>query len=196
MLPFNARRIVFEESYRRPEFVTEKVIFTQPKRRYDPLRNADGQFFAHIDEKTPYVREFVRRAQELGLTVSGDGTATVKGGDITKAQKGDVITVGSSSKFDVNWAKRDGYVCDKGYAPVYNLHKDWAKVNKALENFAAEKKAVKLENGTNVRFHHSFMVIDGRVYNYKNGQVAIVMPEQVLRDICVQFGIINVVISR
>jgi hypothetical protein len=68
-------------------------------------------------------------------------------------------------------------------------------VNKALNNFAAEKKQVKLEDGTNVRFHHSFMVIDGRVYNYKNGEVAIVMPEPILRKLIVELGIINVLIT-
>ena len=108
MLPY-ARRIVFQPEYQQiPTFTLRTLYKEQPKR---DLLNNKGQFFVHLDEKTPYLREFVRQAQDLGLTVSGDGTALVKGGDITNAKKGDIITVGSSSRFDVNWAKRDCYVC-------------------------------------------------------------------------------------
>jgi hypothetical protein len=124
-----ARRINFEPEFRLPVYSFETLY---EKKEADLLNNK-GQFFVHVSEKHPYVKELVRQAQNLNLTVSGDGTAPVKGSDITQVQKGDQITFGSSSRFDVNWTKRNQYFCQKGYAPVYDIVKDWNKIEKAMK---------------------------------------------------------------
>jgi hypothetical protein len=124
MLPY-ARTIVFEP---------ERVIFpsftmaTLYKERENDLLNNKGQFAVHLSEKYPYLKELVRQAQNNNLTVSGDGTAPVKGGDIREASKGSIITFGTSKNFDVNWIRRDQYACQKGVTPVYDVVKDWTKV--------------------------------------------------------------------
>jgi hypothetical protein len=185
MLP-NARRISFYEDFYRPE----RIVFVQSKPK--SLLNDKGQFLVHVDEKTPYLEELVKKAQNLNLTVSGDGTAPVKGGDIRQAQNGDFLTFGTSSRFDMNWIKRAGYVCDNGYRPVYTMSKDWKKINNALEQYADQKRAVKLSSGTEVSFHSRFCVIDGRVHRYDNNEIAVTIPVKVLQELVLELGIINI----
>lgn len=186
MLP-NARRICFYEDFYRPE----RIVFVQSKPK--SLLNDKGQFLVQIDEKTPYVEELVKKAQNLNLTVSGDGTAPVgRSGDVRKAQNGDFLSFGTSSRFDMNWIKRAGYVCENGYKPVYTMTKDWKKINEALEQFADQKKAVKLNNGTDIRFHSRFCVINGRVHAYDNNEIAVTIPVKVLQQLVVELGIINI----
>lgn len=182
---YYAKRINFE-----PEFVLPNFTVTELYReREKKLLNNKGQFFVQITEKHPYVKELVRQAQNLNLTVSGDGTAPVKGGDITQAQKGDQITFGSSSRFDMNWTKRDQYFCQNKYAPVYDIVKDWDKIEKALKQFAAQKKST-CYDGRNVRFHTRFMVVDGRAIPYEKNQIAILVPTTVLKDMLEDYDLI------
>lgn len=184
-----ANKIRFENDFVLPT-LTLATLYREKKEA--ELLNNKGQFFVNITEKSPYVKELVRQAQELNLTVSGDGTAAVRGGDITQAQKGDQITFGSSSKFDVNWVKRDQYFCQKGYAPVYDIVKDWNKIEKAMKQFADQKKAIRTTDGTKVQFHARFMVIDGRVVSYDRNQIAVVMPAQVLRDLVYEYELVAI----
>ena len=189
----NARRINFEPEYRLPNFTLAQLYRVEEEK----LLNNKGQFFVNISEKSPYVKELVRQAQNLNLTVSGDGTAPTKGGDITEARKGDQITVGSSSRFDVNWTKRDQYFCQKGYAPVYDIVKDWNKIEKALKQFADQKKRLNTVDGNDIRFHARFMVVDGRVVSYNRQEIAVLVPVETLRDIMFQYDILTVkVINR
>ena len=167
---YNARRINFEPVICVPTF---RLVDLKPEK---PLLNDKGQFFVHASEKTPYVRELVRRAQNLNLTVSGDGTAVEKGGDITECPKGGLITFGSSSRFDMNWVKRDGYFTDKKYQPVFDIVKDWDKINKALEKFAAAKETKRYNESLSTRYHRSFCVVDGIVHRYENNQVMVQIP--------------------
>jgi len=174
MLP-NARRITFYEDY----FAPERIVFVQSKPKN--LLNDEGQFLVHIDEKTPYLEELVKRAQNLNLTVSGDGTAPVSGGDIRQARKGDFLSVGTSTRFDVNWIKRAGYVCDNGYKPVYTMTEDWKKINSALEQYADLKKSKFTCPlcGNKVNIHSRFAVVDGRVRVYNNDEIAVLVPKKV-----------------
>ena len=172
MLPY-ANRINFE----RVEFLPTFRLPIAPAEK--PLLNDKGQFFVHASEKTPYVRELVRRAQNLNLTVSGDGTAQEKGGDITECPKGGLITFGSSSKFDMNWVRRDGYFTDKKYQPVYDIVKDWDKINRALDKFAAEKEAKRYRDAENVRYHANFCMVNGVVHSYERGVQCIQIPVRV-----------------
>lgn len=188
----NARRINFEPEYRLPNFTLAQLY----REEEEKLLNNKGQFFVNISEKSPYVKELVRQAQNLNLTVSGDGTAPTKGGDITQAQKGDQITVGSSTRFDVNWTKRDQYFCQKGYAPVYDIVKDWNKIEKALKQFADQKKKLNTISGNDIRFHARFMVVDGRVVPYNKQEIAVLVPVETLRDIMFQYDILTVKVIR
>jgi hypothetical protein len=172
MLPY-ANRINFERVEFLPVF---KLVNLEPEK---PLLNKKGQFFVHASEKTPYVRELVRRAQNLNLTVSGDGTNVEKGGDITECPKGGLITFGSSSRFDMNWVKRDGYFTDNKYQPVYDIVKDWDKINKALDKFAAAKASKRYSDNLNTRFHSSFCVVDGVVHSYEKGVTCVQIPVKV-----------------
>jgi hypothetical protein len=186
MLP-NARRICFYEDYYRPA----GIVFVQSKPKN--LLNDKGQFIVQIDEKNPYVEELVKKAQALNLTVSGDGTAPVgRSGDVRNANNGDFLSFGTSSRFDMNWIKRAGYVCENGYRPTYTMSKDWKKINSALEQYADQKKSVRLSGGTNVQFHSRFCVIDGRVHAYDNNEIAVSIPVRVLQQLVVELGIINI----
>jgi hypothetical protein len=181
----HARQIIFEPEYKLPVFTVTNLYRPQEEQ----LLNKDGQFFVHVSEKNPYVKELVRQAQQLQLTVSGDGTAPVKGGDIREAGKGDQITFGTSNRFDVNWVKRDQYFCQKGYAPVYDIVKDWNKIEKALKQFADRKKQLTCCNGVNVNFHSRFMVVDGRVISYEQNKIAASLPVYMVNDIMAQYSI-------
>lgn len=189
----NARRIVFEPEFKLPNYTFETLYRVKKE---EPLLNKNGQFFVHLSEKTPYLREMVRQAQDNNLTVSGDGTAPVKGGDITEARKGDIISFGSSSRFDMNWIKRDQYACKKGVAPVYDAVKDWNKIEKAIKQFADQKKTLRTLDGQEIRFHSRFMVVDGRVIPYEKNQINILIPATVLRDIVLEFDIYAVKVVR
>ena len=180
----NANRIVFHEDYYRPE----RIVFVKNKPKN--LLNDQGQFLVQIDEKTPYVEELVKKAQDLNLTVSGDGTAPVRGGDIRQAQNGDYLSFGTSTRFDVNWIKRSAYLCSKGYRPVYTMTKDWRKINNALEQYADQKRDFRLSDGSNIRFHSRFCVVDGRVRAYDNDEIAVAIPVKVLERLILE--VINV----
>ena len=171
----NANKICFYEDYYRPE----RIVFVQSKPKN--LLNEQGQFLVEVDEKTPYVKELVDKAQRLNLTVSGDGTAPVRGGDIRQAQNGDFLTFGTSSRFDMNWIKRAAYVCDNGYRPVYTMTKDWRKINDAVEQYADQKnkKFTCPLCGNKVNYHSRFAVIDGRVHLYENNEIAVLVPKKI-----------------
>lgn len=193
MLPYNARRIVFTPEYRLPVY-TLTTLYREEREK--DLLNKNGQFFVDLSEKQPYLRELVKQAQDLGLTVSGDGTAPVKGGDITQATKNSIISFGSSSRFDVNWMRRDQYACKKGVTPVYDVVKDWDKIEKAMKQFADQKKSIRTADGTNIRFHSRFMVVDGKIIPYEKNQIAVVMPAATLRNIVLEFDILAVKVVR
>ena len=111
-----------------------------------PLRNSvDGSFAVWLSEDNVYLPELIKEAQDLGLTVSGDDSATVKGGDIIHAGVGDIVTFGTSSRFDVNWIRRSRYACEKGRRPIYEVAIDWKIILKALKSLAKEKKALENE---------------------------------------------------
>jgi hypothetical protein len=189
---YNARRIVFEPEFRLPVFDLD-TMYKQPK---EDLLNNKGQFFVHVDEKYPYVKELVRQAQNLGLTVSGDCTAPTKGGDITHVQKGDMITVGSSTRFDVNWIRRDQYFAQKGYRPVYDIVDDWNKIEKALKQFAAEKNSIKITEGTCPRCHARFAMVEGKAFTYGANKIAVLEPVKAYRPTFIESDIIYVKVVR
>jgi len=160
------RKIVFEDpcvafySYveRKPKVKKVKKYVCKEVKLDDPLerkvhaskrmlRNPNnGSFAVVLDEVNVYLEKLVEKAQKLGLTVSGDGTNRVKGGDIRNAELGDIVTFGTSTRFDVNWIRRAQYACEKSIIPIHRVS-DWNRVMKAVKAFAAEKEDL-LDNTT------------------------------------------------
>ena len=118
--------------------MAEKIMSSKKQKR----NKVDGSFYVLLDEDNVYLKNLVDEAQNLGLTVSGDGTNNVKGGDIREAKYGDIITFGSSTRFDVNWIKRSQYACERSLIPIHKIS-DWDTVMSALKAFAKEKKQLK-----------------------------------------------------
>jgi len=207
------RRIVcFEEEFPRtpyvkPQLYRRKIKFDDLNlgfNEYDPYRaplrhamrqplvvkpksllNNKGQFLVELTEKNVYLPKLVEKAQDLGLTVSGDGTNQVGKylGDIKSAKKGDLVTFGTSSRFDVNWIRRQEYALEKGYAPIYDVVKDWTKVNKAMKEFANKGKGFTLNSGGKVSFHHRFVKIGLDVYPYDDFKIVYLTNNEV-RHMC------------
>lgn len=146
--PYNPQRL----------FEGERKFFTASKPKVEelPLRNKLDGSFVVIASNLEYADDLLRLAQRNGLTVSGDGTCNAGRnlGDIRNIEKGQLITFGTSERFDVNWVARRQYAYDNGLVPVYDVVKDWTKVTKAIKEMADEKNKLakdrqdKLRNGT------------------------------------------------
>ncbi len=79
------------------------------------------------------------------LTVAGiDAPYTTPGGKsitgVEYAGAGNVLTFGTAKQHDVNWVRRPDYVREKGYAPVYDIVKDWTTIVNRLDAFARDRK--------------------------------------------------------
>jgi len=92
-----------------------------------------SQFVKNITTKYPW------------LTIAGmDAPFTLKSGrelrGIEYAGPTELLTFGTAKNHDINWVKDPNYACGKGYNPVYNLLKDWNKIESELAAFAAARK--------------------------------------------------------
>lgn len=202
--PTYRRKIKFDDldfgnfrnsSFTAPVPITFDPYYDVPLVHYKPVRkivrkpkpklNKKGQFLVELTEKNVYLPKLVEKAQNLGLSVSGDGSNPVKGGDITNAKKGDLVTFGTSSRFDVNWIRRAEYALENGYAPIYDVVKDWNTVSKAMKEFASkgQQKSFALNNGGNVSFHHRFVKIGLDVYPYDDFKVVYITNNEI-RQMC------------
>ncbi len=88
------------------------------------------------------VDALVAKAIKLGLTVSNN--KETKNG-IENIELGHCISVGTSDKFHVNWARRIDYYADREIVPVYDISLDWTKITKRLNDYAeavAEEQTV------------------------------------------------------
>ena len=124
----------------------EKYSTLFPTRNVEvkPLRNKLDGSFVVIASSLELADDLLRIAQRSNLTVSGDNTCKVgKGlGSIENIEKGNLITFGTSERFDVNWVSRRGYAYENGLVPVYDVVKDWNKILKAVKEMADEKQAL------------------------------------------------------
>lgn len=85
------------------------------------------------------------------LTVAGiDAPYTTPGGKqitgVEYAGAGNVLTFGTAKQHDVNWVRRPDYVREKGYAPVYDIVKDWNTILNRLDSFARDRKPAPVYN--------------------------------------------------
>lgn len=76
---------------------------------------------------------FLAKANKLGLTISNDNET--KNG-IENIEIGHCISVGTSDKFHINWAKRIDYYAGRGIVPVYDISLDWKAIVARLESYA------------------------------------------------------------
>lgn len=106
--------------------------------------------------------EFLKKAKALGLTISNN-RETDNG--IEKIRLGHTISVGTSKKFHVNYAKRHDYYTEKAVVPVYDFNYDWNEIIARLKAYAA---AV---NPTETRYTTSNGNV--AVYNRSNKTVTI-----------------------
>ncbi len=80
------------------------------------------------------VEAFIAKADKLGLTISNDRETKT---GIEHIKLGNCISVGTSDKFHVNWAKRIDYYAERGIVPVYDIQLDWKKIIERLNDYAA-----------------------------------------------------------
>jgi len=148
-----------EESYNPHRFLgLQKIVHNQCNRvhlsywgspvvekKEKPLRNKKDGSFSVIASNLSDVQDLLGRAQDKGLSVSGD-TSCKPGaslGSISNIQVNDVVTFGTSTRFDVNWVRRNGYAFENNLIPVYDVVSDWGKIKKAVDEMADEKKILK-----------------------------------------------------
>jgi hypothetical protein len=103
------------------------------------------------------------------FTVSGKTPPVVRRG-VEHASYGNLLTFGTSKTHDVEWVERTGYACEKGYAPVYNLVKDWKKITSRLEDLNNERYPAKLRlsNGLDVEFFDNFVKVGYNRVSYSD----------------------------
>ena len=85
---------------------------------------------------------FITMAQVKGLHISND--AETKNG-IENIDLGNCISVGTSDKFQVNWAKNIDYYAGRGIVPVYDIQLDWVKIKDRLDQYIAEQNQPKTQ---------------------------------------------------
>jgi len=101
------------------------------------------------------------------LTVSGKVPPMVARG-VEYASHGNLLTFGTAKTHDVEWVERPSFACEKGYAPVYNLVKDWDKITNRLEKLYNElyPRGLRLSNGMDVEFHKNFVKVGYQRVSY------------------------------
>ena len=120
-----------------------------------------------------YKEQLLRDARALGLTISGEDYPAVRSG-IDLANTGNIISVGTSDQFDVDWIRRPGFVCERGLKPVYNIVEDWNTIQKSLVKYAEEKYGMPLYNGKKVTFHKGFVKVGtDLIYNDEIAQICV-----------------------
>ena len=140
---------------------TKKLSFvvTLPNKADDP-----NNFY-----KEGLVKEIMKiRENYPGFTVAGIDRPDVRRG-IEFASNNHAITIGTAKKHDVEWVERPNYMREKGYAPIFDIRKDWTKVVNRLKAYAEEHygaTTVNLSAGREAIIHRNFVKIGYKVYSY------------------------------
>jgi hypothetical protein len=141
--PYNKYRALEAVKYSTPVTYVEK-----PKSLRNPV---DGSFIVIADDLV-LAQSLVERAQNGKLTVSGDGTCAVRGISVADLKPGQILTFGTSRRFDVNIVNDPNFAVDNNMVPVYRLSTDWFTINKALDEMVTRKgilaKKTRPENRT------------------------------------------------
>lgn len=115
------------------------------------------------------VKALVSKAKELGLSVSNDGETKT---GIEHIQLGNSVSVGTSEKFNINWARSIDYYANRGIVPVYDIKYDWAKIMDRLEAYAKNCGVCgKLEGGDTFKIADGVVTI-GEAVDLNAGDIA------------------------
>jgi hypothetical protein len=104
------------------------------------------------------------------LTVSGQNPPPV-GRGVEYASHGNLITVGTADKHDVEWIERPNYARERGLTPVLNLVKDWNTITAKLKTYADSKMGYTTEAGAKVTFHPNYVKVGFKAYPYTDAQL-------------------------
>lgn len=85
---------------------------------------------------------FLKICDNKGLHISNDGETKT---GIEHIELGHTISVGTSDKFQVNWARNYDYYADRGIVPVYDFQYDWKKIMDRLDAYVAEQASTQEE---------------------------------------------------
>lgn len=108
-----------------------------------------------------YFNEFLKECRKRGLSISGEDYPAVRRG-IEYIRLGHTMTVGTSGTHDVDWIERDGFVCERGLKPIYDLVEDWNVIVKKLADYA-ESKAMRTVGGRKITFHAGFVMVGDEI---------------------------------
>ncbi|HSH50590.1 MAG TPA: hypothetical protein VK982_02600 [Bacteroidales bacterium] len=115
------------------------------------------------------------------FTVSGKDRPVIRRG-VEHASYNNLLTFGTSSTHDVEWIERRTYACEKGYVPVYNLTKDWDKIQNRLAKLYDElyPETYKTDRGYEVEFFKNFVKIGYKRVSYEDFRFKFVIGQVIL----------------
>ena len=117
-----------------------------------------GSFVAIIDD-LDYAQSLINRAQDLGLTVSGDGSLNVSRG-ASYAKEGNLLSFFGSKHFDIDWISDPSYSVRKNYIPVLKVRADYAEIVKRIKKAAEEKKELAKQKLPKTRVYRELKLAD------------------------------------
>lgn len=108
-------------------------------------------------------------AKYPNFTISGKNPPVVTRG-VEHAGYGNLLTFGTAKTHDIEWVERVTYACEKGYAPIYDLVKDWDKIMDRLGKLYEERYPSRfhVSNGMEVEFFKNFVKIGYNRVDYKD----------------------------
>jgi hypothetical protein len=107
--------------------------------------NANSLAFLVYNDDNSLIPDFMNKVRELGLTISGDGSARTF--ESKSMEEGDIITIGLSEQFDVDFIKSYQYnENEKTALPGYFLNKDQYAVVSRLKKLATQKRSMEASN--------------------------------------------------
>ncbi len=117
------------------------------------------------------VQAFLSKCEKAGLSISNDDETD---NGIEHLEIGNSISLGTSNKFQVNWARNIDYYAKRGIVPVYDISLDWSKIVARLNDYIAnQKKGVELSGGDIYEVNRDNCVIfnDDTNLEFNEGQI-------------------------
>lgn len=140
------------------------------------MTKANNSFAVEIPNRTTDPNLFYKKellaliaAKYPEFTVSGKNPPVVARG-VEYASHGNLLTFGTSKTHDIEWVERPSYACEKGYAPIFDLVKDWNKITSQIEKLHEElyPSRLRMSNGMEVEFFKNFVKIGYDRVAYKD----------------------------
>ncbi len=96
------------------------------------MKNSEYNMIIRVTDMD-LVGALLTKAERLDLTISNDNETKT---GIEHIQIGNSISVGTSDKFHINWARNIDYYAGRGIVPVYDIQLDWSKIVERLNQYA------------------------------------------------------------